>query len=244
MHTGAVGGTGVYMTTDSDLAVDVDLLARDPELTQTLKDANFTPVPHMPGQWIGRLGIRVDLMAVPHQSTPPHGRRAAKLPHHGKELARLTPGLEPALIDNRVMTITALDGVDTRTMDLRVAGPAALLTAKLVKLHERWVAFEAGTGKPTRLKEKDVLDCYRLLVAVETDDLVTGFESHRTSEEAFVATRTGLAFFDQQRRRDEAGLLHTMLSQALPGDLTALAAFDALSGDLIDGLANEFVTTD
>lgn len=107
MHAGALEGTGIYMTTDSDLAIDVDLLANDPEMTQALKDAEFSPVSNQPGQWTSPVGIRVDLMTVPHQSQLPHGRRAAKVPPHGEGLARLTPGLEAALVDNEMMPIAS-----------------------------------------------------------------------------------------------------------------------------------------
>lgn len=244
LRTGPVEGTGDQMTTDSDLALDVDLLADDPELTKTLKDARFHAVPNLPGQWENPQGIRVDLMTVPHQSNRPSGKRAAELPPHGKEAARITPGLEPALIDNTTMTISSLVEGESRSTELRVAGPAALLSAKLTKLHERYDALQAGKGRGDRLKDKDVLDCYRLLVAIETDDLERGFESHRTSEEALGVTRAGLAFFEEHRRRGEDGILRMLLAQALHGDLVALAAFDALSGDLVDALASDLLLTE
>lgn len=242
LHTGLVEGTGVQMTTDSDLAVDVDLLLGDPELTETLKSAHFRAVPDLPGQWQSPLGIRVDLMTVPHQSNRPKGSRAAKLPPHGKESARITPGLEPALVDNATMTIPAIAKHDNRAIDLRVAGPAALLSAKLTKLHERYNDQQAGRGK-SRLKEKDMLDCHRLLVTIETKNLVSGFESHRINGEALAVTRNALAFFNQQLQRGEDGALRELLGRALPGDLTALAAFDALSEDLITELNNDFLAT-
>ncbi len=182
-------------------------------------------------------------MTVPHQSNRPRGKRGANLSPHGKEAARITPGLEPALIDNAAAPIEALAEKDNRSIQVRVAGPAALLTAKLTKLHERYEAVQAGKGKVTRLKEKDVLDCYRLLVAIQTEDLVRGFESHRSGVEALAVTCAGLLFFDQQRRRGEGGALRTLLAQALPGDLTALASFDALSDDLIDALGKDLVPT-
>lgn len=182
-------------------------------------------------------------MTVPHQSNRPRGGRAADLPPHGEEAARITPGLEPALIDNAAMPIGALAEGDDRSIELRVAGPAALLTAKLIKLHERYEAVQAGKGKAARLKEKDVLDCYRLLVAIQTDDLERGFESHRSGAEALAVTRAGLFFFDQQRRLGAGGALRALLAQALPDDLVALASFNALSGELVDALSEDLVAT-
>lgn len=112
-HTGVVEGTGDFMTTDGDLALNTDLLAADPELTAALSDAGFTPGDH-PGQWMGEGEVRVDLMVVPHQSgRGKSARRAAHLPPHENHLARITPGLEPALVDNEVYEISALDGLTT-----------------------------------------------------------------------------------------------------------------------------------
>lgn len=244
LHTGAVPGTGAPMTTDSDLAVDADLLSDEPEITGALRQAHFTAVRDMPGQWENPQGIRVDLMAVPHQSNRPHGSRAARLPPHGREVARITPGLEPALVDNCTMTIQALASGDDRRIDLRVAGPAALLTAKLAKLRERYEAMRAGRGRPDRLKQKDVLDCYRILVAIETADLVAGFETHRAVPHAHAATRAALAFFDQERRRGDDGALRLLLARALPDDLPALASFDVLSTDLVEALKSDLLASD
>ena len=244
-RTGVVDATGIQFTTDSDLVLDVDLLSDNPELTEALKAANFTPVREdLPGQWQGAHGIRVDLMTVPHQSNRPAGKRAADLTPHGKESARITPGLEAALIDNTTLTIEALGEGDTRAIDLRVAGPAALLTAKLIKLAERQRDVNARRGNPARLKQKDALDCYRLLVVVPTQEMVSGFESHRAGPEAMAVTRAGLEFFATQRQLGDKGTLRALLAEALPGDLTALASLDALSDDLLEAMSEDFRTTD
>ncbi|HUH68434.1 MAG TPA: hypothetical protein VLZ05_05855 [Mycobacterium sp.] len=56
------------------------------------------------------------------------------------------------------MPISALDPADVRTFNARVAGPAALLIAKVHKIHER-------RDEPGRLNDKDAHDVYRLLLA-------------------------------------------------------------------------------
>lgn len=56
--------------------------------------------------------------------------------------------------------LEALDESDDRAFDVRVAGPSALLVAKLHKLSDR--AHEPGSK---RLKDKDALDVMRLLRA-------------------------------------------------------------------------------
>lgn|GEM_PF-6189066 len=69
---------------------------------------------------------------------------------HGKRAARKTRGLEPALVDNDVMVIEALDPADGRVAKLRVAGVAALLIAKAHKIGDR-----IESGRPDRLNDKD-----------------------------------------------------------------------------------------
>jgi len=83
------------------------------------------------------------------------GRRGARIPGHGANSARRVVGLEAAIVDNDVRVLPALDPLDRRAVKVRVAGPAALLVAKLHKVGERRAA-------PDRLLDKDALDIYRL----------------------------------------------------------------------------------
>ena len=234
-HTDLVEGTGVIMTTDGDLALDADLLTSDPELTGALKDAGFTQG-KQPGSWVGEGGVNVDLMVVPHQSNRGPGARAADLPPHEKWLARITPGLEPALVDNEVSEIASLDEADSRTVSLHIAGPAALLVAKLTKIREREEQVAANKANRARLVGKDAVDSYRLLVTVQTVDLVKGFESHRRSPEALAVSQRAVAYLAEQRRAGADGHVRTMLAAELPDDPVVLAQFDALADDLIVAL--------
>src|SRR2546429_150902 len=92
------------------------------------------------------------------------GRRGAMLGPHGRRTARRAKGLEGALVDRDRRTITSLDATDTRTATIWVAGPSALLVAKLHKIGER-------VGGQDRVRDKDALDVLRLLRAVETEDM-------------------------------------------------------------------------
>jgi hypothetical protein len=112
--------------------------------------------------------IEVDLM-VP-EAVSGAGRRAARLPGHGKEVARKARGLEAALIDKSNAIIGALSGVGARTFTVAVAGPAALLVSKLHKMDER-----LAEGKQDRLDDKDALDILRLRRAIPTATLVEAF---------------------------------------------------------------------
>lgn len=68
-------------------------------------------------------------------------------------------------------------------MEARVAGPAALLVAKLHKIDER-----KGTA---RASDKDALDVFRLLRAVRTDDIADGMRVVLADERSRAAGERG-----------------------------------------------------
>lgn len=146
-------------TKDGDLALDPRELPREPLLEDAMKTAGFVPdaVKRQPGAWLSPAGIPVDLM-VPDALAEGGGSRGARIPPHSKHATRRTVGLEACVIDNEILLISALDPVDKRTFNARVAGPAALLIAKVHKIHER-------RDEPGRLNDKDAHDVYRLLLA-------------------------------------------------------------------------------
>jgi len=118
-----------------------------------------------PGAWLNPSGVPVDLM-VPEAlaGTPGSQRRGARIPPHSKTATRRAVGLEAAVVDHAPMEVAALAPGDDRRCTVEVAGPAALLVAKLHKLGER-------RATPRRLEDKDAHDVYRLFVAISTDDL-------------------------------------------------------------------------
>jgi hypothetical protein len=166
-----VGAQAVYLQTgdapvalaeatkDCDLVLDPRELNDDPLIEHTMTEAGFRRTAQ-PGGWISPRGIPVDLM-VPEALSGTGGNRGARIPPHHKHSTRRTPGLEAAVVDNQPTKIAALDPRDHRTTTVAVAGPAALLVAKLYKLGER-------QRQPGRLLDKDAHDIYRLLVATDT----------------------------------------------------------------------------
>jgi hypothetical protein len=84
-------------------------------------------------------------------------------------------------VDNQEHEITALDLTDERSFMIRVAGPAALLAAKAIKVEER-------LEHTHRLKPKDGLDMLRLLQAVEAESLAK--DLHRLSSDALAGEVT------------------------------------------------------
>jgi hypothetical protein len=94
------------------------------------------------------------------------GKRAARLSGRGARAARRAVGLEAALVDNSMMTIVALDPAYERSLQARVAGPAALLVAKAHKLHDR-----VTSGRAARLDDKDASDVVRLMQTTRPDEI-------------------------------------------------------------------------
>jgi hypothetical protein len=136
-HAGEADLNVALMTTDADLAINAANLADAPDIGAVLRAAGFAPGPN-PGHWVAPSDVAVDLMVVPHQAgTTKASARAARLASHEKLTARIAHGLEPALLDHEVVTVAALEPTDDRSFMLRVAGPAALLTAKAIKISER-----------------------------------------------------------------------------------------------------------
>lgn len=187
LHTGQASFAIAETTKDSDLVLDPRTLGDDPHLEEAMGRAGFhlDPTSRQPGAWISPRGIPVDLM-VPEYLAGPPGRRAAKIPPHGKMVARRAAGLEAAVVDYGPMTVASLDD-DGRSAVINVAGPAALLVAKLHKLSER-------LGNPSRLNNKDAHDSYRLLVATATPDLAEAVRRLLVDEISRDVTRQALEF--------------------------------------------------
>ncbi|WP_226863271.1 hypothetical protein [Mycolicibacterium baixiangningiae] len=120
LHTGSGDFVDAPMTTDGDLALDGASLATEPELTAMMRRAGFAEGPN-PGSWKGRGDVAVDIMVVPSQSGRTSAKaRSARLEGHAMWAARITPGLEPALVDNANHTMRAFDPNDDRQIDVRV----------------------------------------------------------------------------------------------------------------------------
>lgn len=168
-----VGAQAVYMqvgegdfgippyTTDADIAFDPDLVMPTPKLDQRLEEAGFVldrSDLNAVGSWV-KDGVAVDLM-VP-SSLGGSGRRSARIEGQSKNVIRKTHGLEACLIDNDEMNVASFGNFDQQSFAIKVAGPAGLLTAKLIKLEER---IEADpSGRAGRVSNKDALDIFRLL---------------------------------------------------------------------------------
>ncbi|MCR6711855.1 MAG: hypothetical protein NVV57_03780 [Demequina sp.] len=222
------------MTTDGDLTVDTDALADEPEIGESLRSAGFV-LGAQPGHWVGPGDVALDLMVAPHQAgATSKSARAARIPPHEKMTARIAHGLEPALIDSTVETIAAFEPTDRRSFRLRVAGPAALLVAKAVKLGERLAQEDA---RPDRVSAKDALDAFRLLQTASAEELVAGFSLHATVAEASEASREALALY--REHGVAANGRFPRLAASAAGDDPAIApSFAALVNELLAALGS------
>ena len=115
-----------------------------------------------------------------------------------------------------------------------VAGPAALVVAKVYKIVER-------IGKPGRLVDKDALDLYRLVVAVPTATLVSGFELILENDlSGQVATRALQNLQDQFAEPDSEGQKMAARASNLSGDDADVIGLSlgALVTDLLEALSS------
>jgi hypothetical protein len=129
-------------TTDGDIAIDPSSLPKTPPLEATLAEAGFTRATQ-PGSWTrsvtidGRtIDVSIDFM-VPEAVAPGSGRRSVELEGHNRHATRRVHGLEAALIDHGPVRVAAIEAADSRAVTALVAGPAALMIAKLHKIAER-----------------------------------------------------------------------------------------------------------
>ena len=148
-------------TYDADIALDPELLRDAPPIVDVMERAGFR-LGDQPGLYSRGGRHRVDLL-VPEAVGGP-GRRGARLGAHGTRAAMKVRGLEGALVSHEERTISSLALGAIRSCNLKVAGPAALLVAKVHKLGER---VEESDGPRRHQLDKDAFDIYRLLRAVD-----------------------------------------------------------------------------
>lgn len=227
-HTGPADLPVAEFTTDADVAIGPEFLADEPSIQALLEGHGFE-LQEDPGKWKTRDGVQVDLL-VPEALAGP-GRRGARLPGHGKRAARRAKGIEGVLVDNVQRDIAALDPNDDRSLNVRVAGPASLLVAKIHKIAER-------VDDPDRVVEKDALDVLRLLQAIPTLDLATGLERLRGDDLAGSVTEEAVVLGDNLFSPGGAGL--ALVAESVRGladtDVTS-ESLQVLWADLATALA-------
>lgn len=230
LHTGNAPVALAESTRDSDLAINPRQLRDDPLLEEAMRRAGFThdASASQPGSWLSPDGVPVDLM-VPEQLAGAGSRRSGRIAPHSDRATRRAIGLEAAVIDHAPMRIAALEPSDTRMIEMNVAGPAALLVAKLHKLGER-------QATPGRLLDKDAHDVYRLLVATESEPMAVTLRRLQQHDLCGRITQDALVYLKDLFAAGPQAVGSTMAGRAeqLVGDpATVSASVSVLAADLL-----------
>jgi hypothetical protein len=202
LRTGHTDISVAPYTTDADLALDPSLLGFEPALEDAMGDAGFVLMTlaegHVePGIWEMAIEISgkselipVDLI-VPERVASSRGRRGARLEHHGKRAARRILGLEAVLVDRSPMTVTSLDPADSRSIEVAVAGVAALLVAKAHKVHDR-----LNSGNVDRIDDKDAADIIRIMQTTSASQVNVTLIELAADPVAGQSTRDAMAYLN------------------------------------------------
>jgi len=224
-------------TTDGDLALNPEELRAAPPLERLMRGAGFERRRGYDGKPQVGVWARTDNMAtgaqvtvdllMPEAVATAAGRRAARLDGHQTGTVLKVPGLESALVDADVMRVVALEETDERRFDIPVAGPAALLVAKVHKIVDR-------EEYPGRLRDKDALDVFRLLRGTSTEEMTRRLflvlSDSRSADSARVAIAAFPALFAQA---GGSGVRMALRATAgLMADAEVTASLIALAKDL------------
>ena len=164
-------------TSDGDLGLDPERLGDEPLVEQALTGAGFTlRSTDQPGLWvrtevIGGEPVEVELDILVGASLT-LGGRGARIPPHDKMVAKKVPGIEVAVVDRSPVVVRSLTLDDPRSVEVNVAGPAALLVAKSFKIDDR---LRDAARRPDRLNDKDAADVLRLMMYTRPAEVEASF---------------------------------------------------------------------
>jgi hypothetical protein len=220
-------------TTDGDVTIDPRTLGEEPPLEELMERADFRldgePGREEPGIWHKQVevdDIEVDVpidLIVPAQLSP-SGRRSARLPGHGERSARKASGLEAALVDHESMTVRSLEPSDRRSVEVRVAGTAALLVAKTHKLNDR-----ISRGAARRIDDKDAADVVRLLQSSDPTEVAATLERLRGHPDSGPTTGSAIGYLREifgRRGAPAIAMAATALEGAMPPEQVRAICID------------------
>lgn len=238
LHVGDADLAVAPFTTDGDLVLNPTMLGENPALEKALGHAGFVPkAADSVGIWISeretssvpRVHVAIDLL-VPKSVSPGSGRRAAHLAGHSHRAARIVSGLEGALVDNDRHVLTSLNTTSSRKIEVTVAGPAALLVAKVHKIQDR--------GHSARANDKDALDVFRLLRGVAVKSFVERYSAMLNDERSAEAATKGVHLFEEQFGKSGANGIEMVVRalQGLMDEDEVAASCRILAADLLVAL--------
>ena len=233
-HVGEAGaGFAVSpFTYDADIVLDPALLGSDPKIIDAMAGVGFN-LTDQPGLYRRESGAQVDLLVPAAVGGP--GRRGARLDVHGNRAAMKVHGLEGALVSHAPREISSLVPDSDRSCVIEVAGPAALLVAKMHKISER-------VDDPLRRAtvDKDAFDIYRMLLAVTAAELAAEVRLLQASAVSSEVTSEAMTKF-RELFGARSGLGTELVAQHVLGleDYDFItASSEALSQELLDAMSH------
>jgi len=132
------------------------------------------------------------------------------------------------LVDRSSMPLASLDERDSRSFDVRVAGPGALLVAKLHKIADR-------SADDRRRSDKDALDILRLLRGVTTLALAASVRALLADERSSEVTSEALEHLTRLfgSAAAEGSQMAVRSAELLENPAEIAASCTALAGDLL-----------
>lgn len=129
-------------------------------------------------------------------------------------------------------TIGALDQGDDRSFEVAVAGPAALVVAKMHKIAER-------SKSKDRLVDKDALDLLRLLQTAPTEELAATLQRLGDSDLAGPVTAEAVDFLKTLATKpgDPIPQMATRAAAGLEDPQVVADSLVLLTADLIEALS-------
>ena len=236
LHTNHLNLPLAPATTDADIAFDTRVLSDSPELSALLRAKGYfeaTSVNGNPGHWVNKDGVPLDLFQPNTLSGRVGKGRTAKIDPHEDGVLRIGKGLDCVLVDNSVMTIVSFEESDKRVSEMKVAGPTAMLVAKVAKIADREFAGEK------RWAYKDAHDVFRILKALETEPLADSFKKLLADPLCSREAEAGLAGFVRlfAESQDATGNLMAAEAARRTDEAEQIQAEAwALAADLVDAI--------
>lgn len=226
-------------TIDSDLVLDLARRISPAPIKTHLETLGYSLRNGQPGLYQApNLAVEaqaaggVDLF-VPAAYAIGNHRRDANIPGD-PSAARRQRGLELTIIDRTPMIIRSLDPTNEREVEALVAGPAALLAAKLVKICERL------KGDAARVEPKDVLDVYRILYSYDPKILAKTFLDFRAHDVAGPIIVEAIACMRDEFAGNDARALNLLEKylDAYPVRFEVIESTRLLTEDLLEALSS------
>ncbi|TFB98641.1 hypothetical protein [Cryobacterium sp. HLT2-28] len=236
------GPIDMESTRDGDLAINPVLIAEDPKIMEIMAEIGLEPArPERPGiyGYVSERGLpwdqrtTVDLL-VPETYAGSKGR-SARIPGQKSATTRAY-GLELAIHDRTLTKISTTDGEPELSVDVHVAGPAALLIAKAHKVSERLADIER---RPDRLRPKDSGDIALLMMVTDGTEMAESMMRHvAQSPEIRAVVHDGAHYLVEMYAAGNDTIVREHMADSLSARFPESTVFDAIDVWLASFSAN------